>query len=363
MHSTSRNMSERMDLPFVGLATFAGQPACTNWDKLDGADVAILGIPIDTASSYRVGTRFGPRTIRETSMFHGFGPDGVFDFEDEVTYLSADEVRIVDTGDSDVIYADTKRSLANAELAVRALLDAGAMPYILGGDHSISMATIAAYSDQRPIHIVHIDAHFDFIDARNGITWGHGSPMRRASEMAHVKGITTLGPHNMAAVSKKDYEAAKAYGTHVVPLRKFRAIGAKGRAGPHSRSRTRLRLDRYRQLRPIDRARHGNHQPWRVHLLRGEGSSPRSRPAVRGRRSRFRRGLAALRSVRDHLAARRTNEPRFHRIDLPRTRQAASVVTVAKSTNLRAGASDWTAAQRSRVCQPLMKGNSNERPH
>jgi agmatinase len=55
----SRNMSVRMDLPFVGLATFTGQPACTDWDKLDGADVAILGIPIDTASSYRVGTRFG----------------------------------------------------------------------------------------------------------------------------------------------------------------------------------------------------------------------------------------------------------------------------------------------------------------
>ena len=60
----SRNMPERMDLPFVGLATFAGQPACTDWDKLDGADVAVLGIPIDTASSYRVGTRFGLRAIR-----------------------------------------------------------------------------------------------------------------------------------------------------------------------------------------------------------------------------------------------------------------------------------------------------------
>src|SRR5271168_425493 len=80
----SRNMPERMDLPFVGLATFAGQPACTDWDKLDGADVAILGVPIDTASSYRVGTRFGPRAIREMSMFHGFGPGGAFDFEDEV---------------------------------------------------------------------------------------------------------------------------------------------------------------------------------------------------------------------------------------------------------------------------------------
>jgi hypothetical protein len=53
-----------------------------------------------------------------------------------------------------------------------------------------------------------------------------GSPMRRASEMSHVKGITTLGPHNMAAVSRKDWEASKAYGTHVVPLRKVRAQGA-----------------------------------------------------------------------------------------------------------------------------------------
>jgi agmatinase len=223
----SRNMPVRMNLPFVGLATFAGQPACPDWDQLDGADVAVLGIPIDTASSYRVGTRFGPRAIREVSMFHGFGPEGVFDFEDEVTYLTRDEVKIVDAGDSDVIYADTRRSLANAELAVRALLDAGTMPHILGGDHAITMATVAAYSNEKPIHIVHLDAHFDFIDERNGISWGHGSPMRRASEMAHVKGITTLGPHNMASVSKKDYEAAKAYGTHVVPLRKFRAIGAK----------------------------------------------------------------------------------------------------------------------------------------
>ncbi len=222
----SRNMPERMDLPFVGLATFAGQPACTDWDKLDGADVAVLGVPIDTASSYRVGTRFGPRAIREMSMFHGFGPDGVFDFEDEVTYLAADEVRIVDAGDSDVIYADTKRSLENAVVAVRALLDAKTMPFILGGDHAITMATVAAYADEPPIHIVHLDAHFDFIDARNGITWGHGSPMRRASEMAHVTGITTIGPHNMAAVSRNDYEAAKAYGTHVVSLRRFRALGA-----------------------------------------------------------------------------------------------------------------------------------------
>src|ERR1700744_1070999 len=135
----SRNMAKRMDLPFVGLASFAGQPACTAWNKLDGADVAVLGVPIDTASSYRVGTRFGPRAIREMSMFHSFGSEGVFDFEDEVTYLTAEEVRIVDAGDSDVIYADTQRSLANAEYAVRALLDAKTMPYIFCGDPAIIM--------------------------------------------------------------------------------------------------------------------------------------------------------------------------------------------------------------------------------
>lgn len=219
----TRNMPERMDLPFVGLTTFARQPACTDWDLLDGADVAVLGVPIDTASSYRVGTRFGPRAIREASMFHAFGPDGVFDFEDEVTYLAAEEVRIVDAGDADVIYADTKRSLANAELAVRALRDAGTLPFILGGDHAITMATVAGYAGEAPFHIVHLDAHFDFIDERNGISWGHGSPMRRASEMAHVTGITTLGARNMAAVSRKDWERARAYGSHIVPLRKLRA--------------------------------------------------------------------------------------------------------------------------------------------
>src|ERR1700738_3725474 len=106
--NTSRNSPDRMDLPFVGLTTFARQPACPDWDKLDGADVAVLGVPIDTASSYRSGARFGPRAIREASMFHAFGPEGVFDFEDEVTYLSAEEVRIVDAGDADVIYADVR---------------------------------------------------------------------------------------------------------------------------------------------------------------------------------------------------------------------------------------------------------------
>jgi agmatinase len=106
--NTSRNTADRMDLPF-GLATFARQPARPDWDKLNGADVVVLGTTIDTASSYRVGMRFGPRAIREVSVFHGFGAEGVFDFDDGFTCLTAEETKIVDAGDSDVISADKKR--------------------------------------------------------------------------------------------------------------------------------------------------------------------------------------------------------------------------------------------------------------
>ena len=305
----TRNTPDRMDMPFVGHVTFARQPACADWDKLDGADVAVLGIPIDTASSFRSGSRFGPRAIRDASMFHAFGPEGVFDFEDEVTYLSAEDVRIVDAGDADVIYADARLSLANAEQAVRALLDAKTMPFILGGDHAISAATIAAYADQKPIHIVHIDAHVDFIDGRNGISWGHGSPMRRASEMPHVKGITTLGPRNMGAVGRKDWEAARAYGTHLASLRQVRASRRRRLAAPHPGRRARLCLARHRRLRSLDRAGHRHDQPWRLHLLRSPRPPEGTRPAHRDRRRRSGGSLAALRSLRHHGTSRRPHRP------------------------------------------------------
>jgi hypothetical protein len=66
IEKTSRNTPDRMDLPFVGLATFARQPACLDWDRLD---VAVLGVPIDIASSYRVGTRFGQSYVLPTLQF------------------------------------------------------------------------------------------------------------------------------------------------------------------------------------------------------------------------------------------------------------------------------------------------------
>ncbi len=139
---------------------------------------------------------------------------------------SAEDVRIVDAGDTDVVYADARASLARAERAVRGLLDAKTMPFIFGGDHSISAACISAFSEETPFHVIHIDAHADFIDGRNGMTWGHGSSMRRASEMPHVTGITTLGPRNMGAIGQRDWEKAQEYGVHIASTRKVRAAGA-----------------------------------------------------------------------------------------------------------------------------------------
>ena len=91
-------------------------------------------------------------------------------------------MRIVDIGDADIVHTDTVKSHANIETGVRAILKAGAVPVVLGGDHSVNIPCIDAFSDQAPFHLVQIDAHLDFVDERHGVRHGHGNPMRRAAE-------------------------------------------------------------------------------------------------------------------------------------------------------------------------------------
>src|SRR5687768_10834672 len=148
----------RLDLPFVGHATFGKRPPCLDWDKID-ADVAVLGIPYDMGTQYRAGARFGPRSIREASTLFSFGHGGAYDHEDDAVYLPMDKVRIVDVGDVDIVHTDTVKSHANTELAVRKILASGALPVMLGGDHAINIPCIRAFSREKPIHIVQIDAH------------------------------------------------------------------------------------------------------------------------------------------------------------------------------------------------------------
>ncbi|WP_415920647.1 agmatinase [Tateyamaria sp. SN6-1] len=215
--------SGRLNLPFVGIATFGKRPYVDDWSAL-AADVAILGAPFDAGTQWRSGARFGPRAVREASTLFSFGHAGAYDHEDDATYLP-DSVRIVDMGDADIIHTDTEGSHANIETGVRAALAAGALPVTIGGDHSVNIPCIRAFEDQGPIHILQIDAHLDFVDERHGVRHGHGNPMRRAAECDHVTGLTQVGIRNVSSTAKEGYEDARAMGSDILSVRQARALG------------------------------------------------------------------------------------------------------------------------------------------
>jgi len=213
----------RLNLPFVGISTFGKRPYIADWDTIK-ADVAVLGAPYDFGTQWRPGARFGPRAVREASTLFSFGHAGAYDHEDDATYLASD-VRIVDIGDADIIHTKTEESHANIEFGVRKILDAGAIPLVIGGDHSINIPCINAFSDQDPVHVIQIDAHLDFVDERHGVTAGHGNPMRRAIEKSWVSGMTQLGIRNVSSTAKEGYDDAKARGSDILSVRQVRKLG------------------------------------------------------------------------------------------------------------------------------------------
>ena len=219
--------SGRLNLPFVGISTFGKSPYMENWDAI-AADVAILGAPFDFGTQWQAGARFGPRPIREASTLFSFGHAGAYDHEDDATYLDS-SVRMVDLGDADIIHTKTEESHRNIEVGVKKILDASALPVVLGGDHSINIPCINAFEEDcvknGPIHVVQIDAHLDFVDERHGVMYGHGNPMRRAIEKPYVSGMTQLGIRNVSSTAKEGYEDARARGSDILSVRQVRALG------------------------------------------------------------------------------------------------------------------------------------------
>lgn len=217
----------RLDLPFVGICTFGKYPYIQDWDAID-ADAAVLGAPFDFGCQWRSGARMGPRGVREASTLFSFGHAGAYDFEDDITYLPAETTRIVDIGDADIVHTDTDKSHANIEYGVRKILKSGAIPVVIGGDHSVNIPCINAFDDQEPIHLVQVDAHLDFVDERHGVRVGHGNPMRRAAEKDYVTGLTQLGIRNVSSTARDGYEAARAMGSDILSVRHFRKMGVAG---------------------------------------------------------------------------------------------------------------------------------------
>ncbi len=218
--------SGRLNLPFVGISTFGKRPYVEGWSSID-AHAAIRGAPFDFGTQFRPGARFGPRAVREASTLFSFGHAGAYDHEDDRTYLGP-SVRIVDIGDADIVHTDTERSHANIETGVRAILKAGALPVVIGGDHSVNIPCIRAFDGEGPIHILQIDAHLDFVDERHGVRHGHGNPMRRAAERPHVTGLTQLGIRNVSSTAREGYDAARAMGADILSVRQVRKLGVAG---------------------------------------------------------------------------------------------------------------------------------------
>ncbi len=214
----------RLNLPFTGICTFARSPYQPDWSAID-ADVAILGAPFDAGTQWRAGARFGPRGVRDASTLFSFGHAGAYDHEDDVTYLA--DTRIVDLGDADIVHTDTVQSHANIAKGVRAIRAAGALPVVIGGDHSVNIPCIDAFDGHTPFHILQIDAHLDFVDERHGVRNGHGNPMRRASEKPWVSGLTQVGIRNVSSTARDGYEDARARGSDILSVRQARTLGPK----------------------------------------------------------------------------------------------------------------------------------------
>jgi agmatinase len=213
---------DRLNLPFTGIATFAKVPYHPDLDTLE-ADVAIVGAPYDMGTQVRSGARYGPRGIRNASAIYGMRSVKYYDSEFDEVYL--DGVTIVDVGDADMIHGRPDACLANIQATTEKILERGAMPVTLGGDHAVPIPILRAFRDRGPMCVVQIDAHLDFVDNRFGVTEGHGNVMRRILEMDHVTGIAQLGIRGPGSSDPQDFYDAKAMGSVIIGPREFRQIG------------------------------------------------------------------------------------------------------------------------------------------
>jgi agmatinase len=172
-----REYGEKPD--YAGLLTFGGAPYTEDPAELRGADVAIVGAPTDDLVSDRPGARFAPRAIRAASCPPGPHLEAGVD-----AYA---ELRVVDFGDAPVVPADAARSHRAIEETVGEVLTAGALPVVLGGDHSITEPNVSACAAVHgPVGLVHFDTHTDTGTRVFGVERSHGTPMYRLVEAGSV---------------------------------------------------------------------------------------------------------------------------------------------------------------------------------
>ena len=166
---------------YAGVLSYAGLPLADDPAQLAGVDAAIVGAPTDDLVSDRPGTRFGPRAIRSASCPPGPHLEAGID--------AFEVLRIVDYGDAAVIPADPIATHAAIERVVGEVVAAGALPFVLGGDHSITEPCVTAVATARgPVGLLHFDTHTDTGTEVFGVERSHGTPMFRLVEQGRVDG-------------------------------------------------------------------------------------------------------------------------------------------------------------------------------
>jgi len=216
-----RPVDARTSPRFAGIRTFARLPHVR--EDLAGVDAAVLGFPFDTATSFRPGARFGPEAIRSASAllrpYHAHHDVDVFE-----------TLACVDAGDVLVAPGDTVETYARARQGLDAVVEAGAFPLVLGGDHSITLAELRALAPvYGPLALVHLDAHSDTWDSYFGQPYFHGTTFRRAVEERLIEPAYSVqaglrGPLYAA----EDLEEPRRLGFTVLTADEMRSVGPAG---------------------------------------------------------------------------------------------------------------------------------------
>jgi agmatinase len=201
---------------YTGVRTFA---RCPHVRETEGVDLAIVGVPFDTATSYRAGARFGPEAIRAGStLLRPFHPALRVD-------VFANQ-SVVDWGDLDVTPGNAERTMEQIAAGLRPLLRAGIRPLVLGGDHSVVLGELRAHAEAHgPVALVLLDAHADVWDAYYGERLFHGTPFRRAVEEGLVlPERSVLAGMRGPLYAEGDLRAAAELGFEVLGDEELRAL-------------------------------------------------------------------------------------------------------------------------------------------
>ena len=215
--SDFKPITPRQQPKFAGIKTFMRLPHART---IEGADFAVIGVPWDGATSYRTGQRLGPDAIRTVSVT--LRPYNLAQDIDIFENCSG-----VDYGDLPVVAGYIEETYHRIEAELEPVIQAGAVPVLLGGDHSITLPELRAVASMHgPVALIHFDSHTDTNDEYFGKPYYHGSPFRRAAEeniLAVDKSIQ-IGMRG-SVYSKDAYNDSTALGFQVVTMAALREMG------------------------------------------------------------------------------------------------------------------------------------------